>query len=94
MDGYTYKNIIEEGTHETSNTVNKGEETANDDLVDEDNSAEASSKVDEESLIRQKSPYEQKFISAHRSLFSRNPQTFKVLAFPSNENETKTGNFL
>ena len=77
LGSYTYSNTIEEGTQETTSTVNEGEEVAVDDWVDGDDGAEFSSKVDEESLIRQKSPYEQKFIRAHRSLFN---ETLKCIA--------------
>ena len=54
LGGYTYTNIVEEGTNETTSTVNEGEKVANDGLVDGDDGAESSSKVDEESLNRQK----------------------------------------
>ena len=54
LGGYTYSNIVEEGLPEAASTLEEGEEVADDDLVDGDDNAESSSKVDEESLIRQK----------------------------------------
>ena len=33
LDGYTYNNIVEEGSEEYCNSSNKGDEDANDDLV-------------------------------------------------------------
>ena len=62
LGGYTYSNIVEEGLPEAAIAVEEGEEVAHDYLVDGDDDAESSSKVDEESLIRQMSLYEQKFI--------------------------------
>ena len=82
MGSYTYNNIVEEGSDEYCNSTNKGEEDADDDLVDEDEGAESSPKVDEESLIRQKSPYEQKFIRDHRSLFSETLKPSRFLCCP------------
>ena len=70
LGGYTYNNVVEEGSEEYCNSTNKGEESADDDLEGEDEGADSSPKVDEEALIRQKSPYVQKFIRDHKSLFS------------------------
>ena len=69
---------MEEGFPEAVNTVEEGEEVANDDDDDGDDNAGSSSEIDEEALIRQKSPYEEKFIRAHRTLFSEtlNPGRF------------------
>ena len=61
---------------------NGGEESADDDLEGEDEGAESSPKVDEEALIRQKSPYEQKFIRDHRSLFSESLKPSRFLCCP------------
>ena len=73
---------MEEGSEEYCNSTNKGEEDADYDLVGEDEGAESSPKVDEESLIRQKSPYEQKFIRDHRSLFSESLKPSRFLHCP------------
>ena len=70
LGGYIYTNIVEQGIPETTYTVNEGKVVADDDLADGDDDAGSGSKVDGEFLIRQKSPYEQKFIRANRSLFS------------------------
>ena len=58
--------------------VEESNEDANYDDVDGDDNAGSKSKVDEEELIKTKSPYEQQFIRAHRSSFSEtlNPKRF------------------
>ena len=58
--------------------VEEGKEEANYDDVDGDDNAGSNSKVDEEELIKTKTPYEQKFIREFRSLFSEtlNPKRF------------------
>ena len=53
LDGYTYNNVVEEGSEEYCNSTNEGEENTDDDLVGEDEGAESSPKVDEEALVRQ-----------------------------------------
>ena len=79
LGGYTYSNLQEEYfTFEVGNNMAEGREEANDDDADGDNDVRSSPEVDEESLIYQKSAYEQKFLRAHRSLFSEtlNPRRF------------------
>ena len=78
LGGYTFSNLVEEGVLEAVNTVKEGEEEANDDDFDGDDNAGSNSKVDEEELIKTKTPYEQKFIREFRSLFSEtlNPERF------------------
>ena len=69
LGGYTYNNTVqeEETTNEVGNRVESGgKEEANDDADGDDDSS--SPEVDEESLINQKSAYEQKFIRAYRSV--------------------------
>ena len=82
LGGYTQNNMVEEGSEEYCNPANKGEEDAYDDLDGEDQGAESSPRVDEEALIRQKSPYEQKFIRDHRSLFSETLKPSRFLRCP------------
>ena len=82
LGGYTYTNLMEEGVPETANVVEEGKEVANDDGDDGDDYARSCSEVDEEALIRQKSPYEQKFIRAHRSLFSETHNPNRYLHYP------------
>ena len=78
LGGYTYSNIVEEGVIEAVSTVEEGKEEADDDDFDGDDNARSNSKVDEEELIKTKTPYEQKFIREHRSLLSEtlNPKRF------------------
>ena len=78
LGGYTYTNLVEEGVMEAVSVVEEGEEEANYDDVDGDDNTGSNSKVDEEELIKTKSPYEQKFIREHRSLFSKtlNPKRY------------------
>ena len=63
---------------EAVSAVEEGKEEANYDDVDGDDNAGSNSKVDEEELIKTKSPYEQQFIRAYRSLFSEtlNPKRY------------------
>ena len=82
LGGYTYNNVVEEGSEEHCNSANEGEENADDDSEGEGEGAESSPKVDEEALIRQKSPYEQKFIRDHRSLFSESLKPSRFLRCP------------
>ena len=51
--------------------MEEGKEEADDDDFDGEDNAGSSSKVDEEELIKTKTPYEQKFIREFRSLFSK-----------------------
>ena len=78
LGGYTYSNLVEEGVMEAVSTVEEGKEEADDDDFDGDDNAGSNSKVDEEELIKTKTPYEQKFIREFRSLFSEtlNPKRF------------------
>ena len=78
LGGYTFSNLVEEGVLEAVNTVKEGEEEANDDDFEGDDNAGSNSKVDEEELIKTKTPYEQKFIREFRCLFSEtlNPKRF------------------
>ena len=80
LGGYTYTNLVEEGIMEAVSVVEEGNEEANYDDVDGDDNAGSNSKVDEEELIKTKSPYEQQFIRAHRSLFSEtlNPKSYML----------------
>ena len=55
---------------EAVSVVEEGNEEANYDDVDGDDNAGSNSKVDEEELIKTKSPYKQQFIMAHIPLFS------------------------
>ena len=57
LGGYTYNNLVEEGSEEHCNSACEGEEDADDDSEGEGKGAGSSPKVDEEALIRQKSPY-------------------------------------
>ena len=82
LGGYTYNNVVEEGSEEYCNSTNEGEESADDDLEGEDEGADSSPKVDEEALIRQKSPYVQKFIRDHKSLFSETLKPSRFLHCP------------
>ena len=63
---------------EAVSTVEEDKEEAHDDNFDGDDNARSSSEVDEEELIKTKTPYEQKFIREFRSLFSKtlNPERF------------------
>ena len=70
LGGYTFSNLVEEGVLEAVNTVKEGEEEANDDDFDGDDNSGSNSKVDEEDLIKTKTPHEQKSIREFRSLFS------------------------
>ena len=54
LGGYTYSNLVEEGSEDYCNSRGEGEKDADDDLVGEDEGVESSPKVDEEALIRQK----------------------------------------
>ena len=69
LGSYTFSNLVKEGVSEVVNTVKEGEEEADDDDFDGDDNAGSNSKVDEEELIKTKTPYEQKFIREFRSLF-------------------------
>ena len=64
------------------NNVEEGKEEANDDDADRDDDVRSSPEVDEESLINQKSAYEQEFIRAHRSLFSETLNPGRYLCCP------------
>ena len=78
LGGYTYNNLVEEGLMEAVSTVEEGKEEADDDNFDGDDNAGSGSEVNEEELIKTKTPYEQKFIREFRSLFREtlNPERF------------------
>ena len=82
LGGYTYRYMVEEGLEEFCNSTSEGEKDADDDLVGEDEGAESSPKVDEEALIRQKSPYEQNLIRDHSSLFNKILKPLRFLRCP------------
>ena len=78
LGSFTYNNLVEEGVMEAFSAVEEGEEEADNDDFDGDDNTGSNSKVDEEELIKTKSPYEQKFKREYRSLFSEtlNPERF------------------
>ena len=74
--------MVEEGSEEYCISANEVKENADDDLEGEGKGGESSPKVGEEALIRQKSPYKQKFIRDHRSLFSESLKPSRFLHCP------------
>ena len=71
LSGYTYNNVVQEASDKQCNSVNEGEGNTDNNSEGEDGIAEPDPKADKEALINQKSPYKQKFIREHRSLFSK-----------------------
>ena len=83
IGGYTYNNIINETDEEQCNSAKDHEEEELDqDDEDPDGIDETDRDVDEETLIKQKTPYEQKFIREHRALFSENLNPSRYLKCP------------
>ena len=78
LGGYTYDNLVEEGIMEAVSTVEEGKEEADDDNFDGDDNTGYGSEVNEEKLIKTKTPYKQKFIREFRYLLSEtlNPDRF------------------
>ena len=78
VGGYTYSNVVHEADDEQCNTAKSDDEESDQEEEDIDGIDEMDKDVDEESLINQKTPYEQKFIKEHRGLFSKtlNPSQF------------------
>ena len=70
LGGYTYNDVIHEVPDEQCNAAKDDELETDTYREDEEGINETDSDVDEETLIQQKSPYEQKFIREHRQLFS------------------------
>ena len=77
LGGYTYDNLVKEGIMEAVSTVEEGKEEADDDDFDGDDNAVSSSEVNEEELIKTKTPYEQKFFLGNSGLFLANPLTLR-----------------
>ena len=70
VGGYTYNNVIHEADDKQCNTAKSDEQGGDQEVEDMDGIDETDRDIDEEALIKQKSPYEQKFIKEHRELFS------------------------
>ena len=82
IGGYTYSNVVHE-THSEQCNVAKSDESGTDtDGEDEEGIDETDRDVDEETLIKQKSPYKQKFIREHRKLFSETLDPSRYLKCP------------
>ena len=56
LGGYTYNNVVHEAPDKQCNSANKGEAETDNDMEDEKGIGETEKDVDEEALIRQKSP--------------------------------------
>ena len=82
LGGYTYNNVIHEVPDEQCNAAKDDELETDTYGEDEEGIDEMDSDVDEETLIQQKSPYEQKFIREHRQLFSESLNPSRYLKCP------------
>ena len=82
LGGYTYSNLVHEASDKQCNSANDEEEDTDNDSEGEEGITETNPKADEEALINQKSPYEQKFIREHSSLFSESFKPSMVLMLP------------
>ena len=82
LGGYTYSNIIHEVHDEQCNAAKSNESGTDTDREDEEGIYKTDRDVDEETLIKQKSPYEQKFIREHRKLFSETLDLSRYLKCP------------
>ena len=84
LGGYTYNNVIHEVPDKQCNVAKDDELETDTYGEDEEGIDKMDSDVDEETLIQQKSPYEQKFIREHRQ---RVTQPVAVPEMPPNENQ-------
>ena len=82
LGGYTYNNVIHEVPDKQCNAAKDDELETDTYGEDEESIDERDSDVDEETLIQQKSPYEQKFIREHRQLFSESLNPSRYLKCP------------
>ena len=85
LGGYTYNNVVHKAPDKQCNLANNGEAETDNDLEDEKGIDETDKDVNEEALIRQKSPYEQKLIREHRQLF-RVSRSIAIPEMSPNEN--------
>ena len=81
IGGYTFNNLIQEDS-ETCNSVNTNATEEDSDPEEEDDGIASDKAIDEEELIKTKSPYEQKFIREFRQLFSETLNPSRYLKCP------------
>ena len=82
IGGYTHSNIVHKVHDEQCNAAKSDESETDTDGEEEEGIDEADRDVDEETLIKQKSPYKQKFIREHRQLFSESLDPSRYLKSP------------
>ena len=78
MGGYTCSNIIQKAPDKQCNAAKNDELETDTDGKDKEGIDEMDKDMDEETLIQQNSPYEQKVLREHRQLFSEslNPSRY------------------
>ena len=82
LGGYTYNNVVHEEHDEQCNAAKSDELETDTNGEDEEGIDEMDRDIDEETLIKQKSPYEQKFIRQYRQLFSESLNPSRYLKCP------------
>ena len=89
MGGYVFSNLqgptiaSEETASNVSRAGLEGKENIVNDEEDDDNDVDCTSPVvDEKALIKQKIPFEQKFIREHRNLFSETLNPNRYMSCP------------
>ena len=82
LGGYMYNNVVHEVFYKQCYSANSEEEDTDNESNGEEGGVDTNPKTDEEKLINQKSPYEQKFIREHRELFSESLNPSRYLKCP------------
>merc|ERR1712089_90530 len=81
LGSYTFDNLVEEDNEMCNSATTEAAEEDSDKEEEDDGIAEEKA-VDEEELIKMKSPYEQKFIREFRQLFSKTLNPSRYLKCP------------
>ena len=81
IGGYTFDNLVQEDS-ETCNSANTDATEEDSDPEEEDDGIAPDKAINEEELIKTKSPYEQKFIREFRQLFSETLNPSRYLKCP------------